>query len=400
MDILVAHPFRHHAFNFFKGCLKIGADAKLVTPVYRKGIASILANVPGKFGTKIRGYECIGLDNSKVYAPSVWQIKRVLSVFGLYSSFEKKFDSYVALQLKNNIWNPKIIATLQDYMPETMSVAKEKGVRIISDQILNSSDRAMARIACHYKMLGHDYSINHNEENNTNIINNADLITAPSNYVREDLLNRSQGGNCMVIPYGVNTKLFGERNLVENKKEIVVIVRANTIRKGGHLLLWALEKSAVELKKNSSGKNIKFICLGKLESVLKSVANEIALPSGVEFIDGDFAHLEVPKLLARASLFVMPSLSEGMSLAVCEAMQSGLPIIATPYIGVDAFQSGVMGLEVEDSVDSLAFGLTEGFRRRDEWDKWGKAAKDVASQNDWAKYENGVAKVVAGVLDA
>jgi glycosyltransferase involved in cell wall biosynthesis len=38
---------------------------------------------------------------------------------------------------------------------------------------------------------------------------------------------------------------------------------------------------------------------------------------------------DIPALLARAGMFVLSSLSEGVSLTLLEAMASGLPVVAT-----------------------------------------------------------------------
>jgi glycosyltransferase involved in cell wall biosynthesis len=71
---------------------------------------------------------------------------------------------------------------------------------------------------------------------------------------------------------------------------------------------------------------------------------------------------DVPELLAASDLFVLPSLYEGMSGAVIEAMALGLPTIATTVPGMEALvEEGVTGVlvppgnarELERAIDRL-----------------------------------------------
>ncbi len=56
---------------------------------------------------------------------------------------------------------------------------------------------------------------------------------------------------------------------------------------------------------------------------------------------------DVPKVLGRAGLFVLPSLTEGISLTILEAMASGLPVVATRVGGnPEVVEEGKTGLLV------------------------------------------------------
>ncbi|HMF11872.1 MAG TPA: glycosyltransferase [Gemmataceae bacterium] len=59
---------------------------------------------------------------------------------------------------------------------------------------------------------------------------------------------------------------------------------------------------------------------------LKNLTEELGISGHVRFL-GQVR--DVPALLAQASLFVLPSLSEGVSLTLLEAMARGLPVVAT-----------------------------------------------------------------------
>jgi glycosyltransferase involved in cell wall biosynthesis len=76
---------------------------------------------------------------------------------------------------------------------------------------------------------------------------------------------------------------------------------------------------------------------------LRALAAELGLDEQVRFLG---VVRDVPGLLARASLFILPSLSEGVSLTLLEAMASGLPVVCTwvggnPEIVIDG-QTGFL----------------------------------------------------------
>ncbi len=59
--------------------------------------------------------------------------------------------------------------------------------------------------------------------------------------------------------------------------------------------------------------------------------------SRIQIIDHLLSDAELHALIASATAYVSPHRSEGLGLTVIEAMGAGVPVIATPFGGVDAF---------------------------------------------------------------
>jgi glycosyltransferase involved in cell wall biosynthesis len=65
---------------------------------------------------------------------------------------------------------------------------------------------------------------------------------------------------------------------------------------------------------------------GELEVALKDQVERMAIGANVHFLG---MRQDVPRILSVLDAFVLPSLSEGLSVAVLEAMASGKPVVAT-----------------------------------------------------------------------
>lgn len=65
---------------------------------------------------------------------------------------------------------------------------------------------------------------------------------------------------------------------------------------------------------------------GQLETELKEQVHRLGLDSRVYFLG---LRQDIPRILAMLDVFVLPSLSEGLSMAILEAMIAGKPVVAT-----------------------------------------------------------------------
>ncbi len=69
---------------------------------------------------------------------------------------------------------------------------------------------------------------------------------------------------------------------------------------------------------------------GRLGETLKQQVKDLGIERNVLFLG---LRSDVPRILSAVDVFVLPSLSEGLSVALCEAMVAGLPVVASQVGG-------------------------------------------------------------------
>lgn len=83
---------------------------------------------------------------------------------------------------------------------------------------------------------------------------------------------------------------------------------------------------------------------GELRGELEALAESLGVAGHVEFLG---RRDDVPELLATFDVFALPSLFEGLCLAVIEAQAAGVPVVATPVGGIrETVVDGETGLLV------------------------------------------------------
>ena len=176
-----------------------------------------------------------------------------------------------------------------------------------------------------------------------------------------------------VIYNGVDTEEFRplEDKQEENKLKIISIGRLIE-RKGFKYLFESI--------KNNKQVSLTLVGEGNLQSELKKLAARNNIE--VNFL-GKINHKDIAKYLQRADLFVLPSLNEGMSNSILEAMACGLPIIATDTGGSKELIKNNGFVVKKADAGSLKKVIENFIANRELIESMGRASREAAEKMSW-----------------
>ncbi|MBC7416724.1 MAG: glycosyltransferase family 4 protein [Pedobacter sp.] len=350
--------------------------------------------MPGKYGSKAAGFTHDGIDPLNVVSPISMQLAKVYSMFNGPADFQIKFDHWVAELIQSRKLKPEIFITLQDFMPLSVRAAHENGALIWSDQILNSSSKTIKRIERHCADFGIKVQP-HSELDNDWILSIASIVTVPSSFVEEGVIDRiSHTAKLNRVPYGINFDLFKpNEKFIPDPNILHVVARANSVRKGGHLLFEVIERYSWELLKKSNRSKLKVTFIGGISAELKFLLDRTRNIENCEIVEGDISHLSLPDIFGRADFMVMPTLAEGMSLIIPEALACGLPVVSTRFSGVDYLVDNHNGMLSEDTVDSLFDAMTRMIVMLEDWRVIRSNSRKSVMESGWLNYSSRISKI-------
>ena len=168
---------------------------------------------------------------------------------------------------------------------------------------------------------------------------------------REDYERAETFRACSVhkIPgVGVDVRRFHFRNApdlrIAKRIQLGIPQDAYVLLSVGELTRRKNQEVALRALKKLADPSIHYVLCGKgdLRAHLEQVAAELGLTEQVHFLG---YRLDVPEMYRMADCFVFPSVHEGLPFALMEAMESGLPIVASRIRGnVDLIDDGIGGI--------------------------------------------------------
>ncbi len=179
-----------------------------------------------------------------------------------------------------------------------------------------------------------------------------DQIICVSRALADEMVKRSKinPGKILIIRNGVDLKRFDqigdtayllkESNTNSEDKKIGAIGRLS--HEKGHACLL---KAVARLKKSFPRLKCLIVGDGPLRQELERLSRELGISQNCIFLG---ARRDIAEILSILDLLVLPSLSEGLSMALLESMASRCPAVASRVGGIpELIEDGKTGLLVE-----------------------------------------------------
>jgi glycosyltransferase involved in cell wall biosynthesis len=248
----------------------------------------------------------------------------------------KKLSLYVKKQIK---FSKILIASSGSGLEAGKYIKRENNGIFICD-------RSSSHILYQKKILSKEYkklNLDFNEMYDLSIEREleeykiADIISVPSKFVFNSFVKMGVNKKKLFLnPFGIDLKRFkpNANKLKKNKDFTILYVGSVSVRKGVIYLLEAFKSLNI--------KNKKLILIGSIQKNMRKIFNQylddriISIPY--------IKNSKLKKFYSEADVFVQPSLEEGLSLVILEALACGCPVIATKNTGAeDIFINGSAG---------------------------------------------------------
>jgi len=204
-----------------------------------------------------------------------------------------------------------------------------------------------------------------------------DFICVPSHFVHGSFVEKGiDPAKLLLVPFGVDPGNFPRLPRTRDVFRVVFVGNIG-LQKGIPYLLEAARRL------DSTGLQVQII--GNVEPGMGFLVRE--LPANVTLV-GHVPHLELHRRLSAASAFVLPSIEEGLSLTILEAMACGLPVIITPNTGgTTVVTDGEEGFVVPiRDADAIAQKIAYLYEHEAERRRMAEAAEARARQFSWRLY--------------
>lgn len=218
----------------------------------------------------------------------------------------------------------------------------------------------------------------------------ADYISIPSLFVKRSFIEKGVPENKLIhVPFGVDLSSFKQVPKTD-KVFRVIFAGGMSLRKGVHYLLRAFSELNLP--------NSELMLIGSLNDEIKPFFKKYG---GKFKWLGHIPQKELYKYYSQGSVFVMPSIEEGLALVQPQAMACGLPVICTTNTGgEDIVRNGIDGFVIPiRDVEALKEKILYLYNNPEICRQMGQSAKERVSIGfTWDDYGNKIISAYQKIL--
>lgn len=211
----------------------------------------------------------------------------------------------------------------------------------------------------------------------------ADFVISNSQGLKELALRSNPQKEIGVIYNGIDVEEFSPAQQKGEQEEFTILcVSRVTPRKGIRFLIQAFKL----LSGRYHNARLVIVGDGNEKKSLEDLVLSLDIREKVNFA-GVVGHEKVATYYRKADVFVLPSLNEGMSNVILEALACGLPVVATDTGGTkELVTEGVNGLIVKmRSADDLADKIEKLMLDSQLKNQMGAQSRKLAEKLSWEK---------------
>ena len=399
--IVVAHPLQQHSYYTAQALEKKGFLYSYITTVYYKSedyIYKMLARVLGADNVNrmkgrqnkllndyvVKYYEILGIiylfftrfDKKKLIEPTIYGI--LTDKFGkkVYKyCLEHKPDAIIMYDTTAYNCFKKINRSGMDTIKILdMSSSAAPYIREIILNELDSEDIFKDSLKVKLKSYTRRKCKKYIKE-----IEQSDYFLVASSFVEKGLIKNGVSKDKIIyVPYGVDRSRFEVCDVEKNNNKNIQFLFIGRVEaaKGIYYILEAFRQL--------SDLNIELTVVGSVDCDKKMLD---IYQKNVKFV-GVKSKEEIPKIYRDADVYIMPSLWEGFSLTLFEAMISGLPVIASQNSGAEGIITDYeQGFIIKTgSIEEIKEKILWFVKNSDKIKGMGEKAKVLSKQYTWELY--------------
>ena len=210
------------------------------------------------------------------------------------------------------------------------------------------------------------------------IWNKAEDVVANSEGLKTLALN-TQKLPISVIYNGIDTKQFMPGNNKKKKQRLITVSRLIE-RKGIRHLIIAMQK----IINKESDVELLVVGEGPGKKLLEALSKNLGVENNIRFM-GRVKHDKLPALYKKSKIFILPSLHEGMSNSLLEAIASGLAIITTDTGGSKELVKDNGIIIRKKSSDDIAKAVIDLLEDKNKLERYKKKSRKIAEDLSWTK---------------